>query len=379
MKILIIPDKFKGSLTASEVIAAVEQGILNVYPDALMVSVIASDGGDGFLDAVGSHIEVESITTKSIDPLGREIDANYLFDVTNNTAYLELAKTSGVELLLANERSAMDASTFGTGIQLKYAIENGAKNIYIGLGGSATNDGGVGIAHALGYRFLDRKGNVLAPIGKNLAVIASIQNDEVPNLDGVSIIAINDVDNPLFGQYGAAYTYARQKGATDQEIDLLDKGLSNLNEVVKSFLHQDVALVPGSGAAGGTGFGLKAFLHADFITGIEFVLELAGVGHLMNKHKFDFILTGEGKLDDQTMHGKLIKGVIDLGLEHSIPVVAVCGQLDMDQGTSTVMGLHKTLEIMRHDKPLAYNLGNASDLITQKITAFFEEIKTGMS
>ena len=374
MRILIIPDKFKGSLTASGVIDAIKKGILRVYPEARIKCVVASDGGDGFLSAVAANIDCDSISTPTVDALGRNIDAHYLYDANKNIAYLELAKTSGIELLSKIGKSAMNTSTLGTGIQLKYAIEKGARTVYIGLGGSATNDGGIGIARVFGYGFFGVSDKELDPIGANLGLIESIKVPVGGIFESISIIAVNDVDNPLFGKKGAAYTYARQKGATNMEIKALDEGLRNLDSVVKAQMNKDIAFVPGAGAAGGTGYGLKAFLNAKFVSGIEFVLDLAELDELMKQERFDYIITGEGKFDEQTMHGKLIKGIIDLGAKYSIPVIAVCGQSDIKEREAKVIGLHKILEIMEYEKPLEYNLKNAAGSIQGNISDFFMKL-----
>jgi glycerate 2-kinase len=374
MRILLIPDKFKGSLTSNEVIEALKYGILEKYPNAKISSIIASDGGDGFLHAVSQNVGCQQIDTKTLDPLGREIASYYLYDPVENVAYIELAKASGIELLSEDERNAMLTSTYGTGVEIRHAIDLGAKTIYIGLGGSATNDGGIGIAAALGYSFLDGSQNELKPNGKNLSRIQHIQKGDGPDFDSISIIAINDVDNPLHGKNGAAYIYAQQKGANPDEIQELDEGLGNLDRVVTSHLNKDVALLGGSGAAGGTGFGLKAFLNAEFIAGIDFVLNLSGATKLLDEHEFDFIITGEGKLDRQTLNGKLIKGVVDLGAKYNIPVIAVCGQSEIKEDSSESLGLTKIIEIRDVSKPIQFSIENAYVLTKRAIGDYLNKL-----
>lgn len=372
MNILIIPDKFKGSLTAKEVIAAISKGIKKVIPDANLYPVLASDGGDGFLNAVSENLDCELITTNTIDPIGRKIKADYLLNRADRIAYIELAKSSGLELLEVHERSAMTTSTYGTGVQIMDAITKGATSIYIGLGGSATNDGGTGIAQALGYRFLDGLGNDLVPNGENLSKIRAIKSEEaVQSLGGVSFYAVNDVDNPLFGETGAAHIYARQKGANDTEIDTLDMGLRNLNAVVQDNLQKNVAQNPGAGAAGGTAYGLQAFLNAEFISGIDFMLNLAHVEELLQKERINYIITGEGKFDDQTLHGKLIKGVVDLGKNRGVPVIVVCGQAEVAAEKLTSLDIAAILEIKDGSKPLRYNMENAAALTEKAVSTFF--------
>lgn len=374
MRILLIPDKFKGSLTANEVIEALKYGILEKHHNAKISSIIASDGGDGFLHAVSQNVPCQQIGTKTFDSLGRDITSYYLYDPKENVAYIELAKASGIELLSEDERNAMFTSTYGTGVEIKHAIDRGAKTIYIGLGGSATNDGGIGIASALGYSFLDGSQNELKPNGKNLSRIQHIQKGDGMDFDSVSIIAINDVDNPLYGKNGAAHIYGRQKGASSDEIQELDEGLRNLDRVVTTHLNKDVALLGGSGAAGGTGFGLKAFLNAEFIAGINFVLNLSGATKLLDEHRFDFIITGEGKLDSQTLNGKLIKGVVDLGAKYNTPVIAVCGQSEIKEDSSESLGLAKIIEIRDVSKPIQFSIENAYALTKKAIVDYLSEL-----
>lgn len=377
MKVLLIPDKFKGSVTADDVITALSQGILNAKPETEIFKVMASDGGDGFLDAVQHYMSVDRIEVETIDPLGRPIRAYYLYNESNSTAYVELAKASGIELLSNAELNVMETSTIGTGIQIKDAIKRGSKNILIGLGGSTTNDGGTGIAHAIGYRFLDTKGNELSPKGRNLIHIAKIENlDKNSSWKDISFTAVNDVTNPLYGQEGAAYVYAKQKGADGGQIEALDKGLRNLAYVVQKSMGEDVSLLPGTGAAGGTAYGLQTFFSAQFISGIDFLFQLAGIPKLLKETSIDYIITGEGKIDEQTLHGKLIKGVMDIGIKYQIPVIAVCGKLAIDPTELKKKGLMAALEVMDTTKPLQYSMDNASKLIEKTIFNYFENQKS---
>lgn len=373
MKVLLIPDKFKGSLDAKEVIRAISEGIYRVNHDADIFSVLASDGGDGFLNAVSENLDCQEIEVDTVDALNRKIKAAYLLDISTNTAYIELAKASGLELLKVEERDVMRTSTYGTGLQIRDAIENGATKIYIGLGGSATNEAGMGIAMALGYRFLDDRGNELRPIGCHLGKIAKIEKRYEPsNLKGVSFFAVNDVDNPLYGKQGAAYFYAKQKGANPMEVRKLEKGLRHLDTIVKDQLKKNAAQLTGAGAAGGTAYGLNVFLNAKFIWGIDFVLGLSKVNQLLADQKFDYIITGEGKFDEQTLHGKLIKGVMDLGKQHRIPVIAICGQSDIHPAHLKTIGLECILEIRDPSKSVQYSMDNAARLIEESVSIFFK-------
>ena len=371
MKIFLIPDKFKGSLSASEVIAALAKGIKRAAPNALVYATIASDGGDGFLDAVKSSRSLQEILSPSCDPLGEPLTTPYLLDPEKKTAYVELAQSSGMVLLEESQRNPMRTSTLGTGMQIRHAIAQGAKTIYVGLGGSATNDGGTGIAHALGYRFLDPDGKVLEPTGGNLIRIASIRTEDVlPALGSVAVYAVNDVNNPLAGPDGAAWVYGRQKGASDQDIATLDRGLTSLAEVAQKQLGVNYTAIPGSGAAGGAAFGLKTFLGASFIKGIDFMLRLSNLEAIFTKGAVDLIITGEGAIDAQTLNGKVIHGVLQLGKKYQTPVVAICGQLSLEKSSCREQGLAEVIEIRDPNKPIAYSMENAASLIEEAIFQF---------
>ncbi|MDX1365665.1 MAG: glycerate kinase [Arenibacter latericius] len=375
MKVLLIPDKFKGSLTAKEVVEALSRGVRRFNPKTTFYKVSASDGGDGFLDAIEHYISVERVEVATIDPLGRPLKSYYLIDKKNNTAYIELANASGLELLAHAELNIMEASTLGTGIQIVDALNKGAKNIVVGLGGSATNDGGIGIAHALGFRFLDTKGNVLEPKGKNLIHIAQIASPDGSLWDNIAFTAVNDVTNPLSGPEGASYIYGPQKGANKEQVQALDEGLRNLAERAKETFGRDYAHIPGTGAAGGAAFGLKSFLNADFVSGIDFIFQLAELPEIFKNNRIDYIITGEGKIDAQTLRGKLIKGVMELGRKYQVPVIAVCGKLEVDTQEMKQHGLLEVLEIGKDASSVQYSMDNAAELIENAIYNYFENLR----
>ena len=375
MKFLLIPDKFKGSLTSEEVVQSMQLGIEKVLPGASFHVIKASDGGDGFLDAIARYRPCIAVQTIGQDPLGRPRLCSYLYHHEEKAAYIELANASGMQLLTAKERDAMLTSTYGTGLQMKDAIEKGARTIYVGLGGSATNDGGIGIANALGYIFLDDTGEVLKPIGKNLIHIDRIDTSKVPKmLKEIQFFAVNDVSNPLFGPNGAALVYAKQKGASASAILKLDAGLQKLDQVVFHQLGQQNASISGAGAAGGAAFGLKSFFDAEFLHGIDFVLKLSRVAAILTSDTFDYIITGEGKIDAQTLNGKLVQGVLALGQKFGIPVVAVCGQRDMDLQAAKEIGIYEVVEIQDKDKTLSYNMEHANDLLIAAMESFCRRI-----
>ncbi len=371
MKVLVLPDKFKGSLTAKEVVHHISKGVLQVFPGAQIHHALVSDGGDGFLEAISSYVSVKSITVDTVDPLGRPIAAPILFDDKNSTAYIELAKASGLVMLEDSERNPMKTSTYGSGLQFKQVMEMGAKTIYLGLGGSATNDGGIGMAKALGYQFLDASGEELEPIGENLSKIHRIIQAE--DWEGISFFAVNDVNNPLFGQDGAAHVYAEQKGASEAQIAMLDQGLRHLDGVVQARLQKHYATIPGAGAAGGAAYGLKTFCNATFLSGVEFILGLSGIHEILERERFDFIITGEGKIDNQTLQGKLISGVVALGKQFEIPVVGVCGKLALSANEQQRFPIDYMVEISEKDMPLSYNMQHAATLLEKGIIHFFTQ------
>ncbi len=373
MKYLLVPDKFKGSLSAREVIRALEKGILEADPEAKFYSALLSDGGDGFLESAAHYTAAETVFCDSRDPLGRPLKAEYLYDSDTKTAYVEMARTAGLELLEKSERSPLTTSTFGTGLQIKHALEQGAKKVFVGLGGSATNDAAMGIAAAMGYEFINEVTEVLTPVGANLSQVIGIR---VPTdnslLKGVKIYAINDVNNPLYGPQGAAHVYAAQKGADEDQIKQLDSGLRNLDDRVQGIMGLANAEVPGAGAAGGTAYGLMSFLGAEFIGGAKFVLELAGVPDLLHQESVDYIITGEGKIDEQTLRGKLIHGILELGKAVGVPVIGICGALDTSKESLQELGLTDVIEVRDPDRSLDYNMKQAAHLVEKSIYEFIK-------
>ncbi len=373
MRVLLLPDKFKGSLTAAEVSDAVAAGIRKTYPKVETPRFAASDGGDGFLEAVGAIRELASITLSVPDPLGRPVEATYLFDPDSGTAFIEMAQASGLVLLEAHERDPLLAHTEGTGRLIADALSRGATEIYVGLGGSATSDGGMGLAHALGYQFFDRDDNLLDPCGQNLERIERINADLVSNSwKACQVYAVNDVNNPLYGENGAAYVYAPQKGADSAMVASLDKGLRNLDRAVKQYLGSDTAQIPGCGAAGGTAYGLKVFLGAEFLGGAQYILRQTGAEAALASGKTEFIVTGEGSLDAQSLQGKWIQAVVDLGKRYNTPVIAVCGRCTLEASSWKAAGLHTVLEVGHRDRPLAWNMEHAATLTEAAVANYFK-------
>jgi glycerate 2-kinase len=375
MNILLIPDKFKESLRAYEVIKAIKKGLSRSKIPIDYTEIIASDGGDGFIEAIAENKNVNLVNMMAFSPLGKLIPSIYAIDLKEKTAYIELAKASGLSLLLPKDRNVLKTSTFGTGMQIKAAVAKGATKIYIGLGGSATNDAGTGIAVALGYKFLDTNDKELDPCGENLIKIDSIIKPVINDFNEVQFVAVNDVKNVLFGLNGAAQTYAPQKGASPSDVKLLDRGLKHLSEKVKAYLNLDLADISGAGAAGGAAYGLKAFFNAGFISGIDFILNRHTSLQYFKPEDIDFIITGEGKLDSQTLHGKLVYGVADWAKKHQIPVIAVCGINTLSNQSARALNLLQIIEISDSSKSLDYNMKNAAKLLEKALFEFFKHYK----
>jgi len=325
MKILIAPDKFKGSLSAhqlSDLLASVltkEGHECTVHPLA--------DGGDGSIEILEHYLDVEKVFLKTIDPLGREISCFYLR--SGDTAFIELASASGYALLQKEELNPMHTSTKGTGRLIRHAIDAGAKQILLFLGGSSTNDAGVGILSELGFSFLDGKGQILEPVGKNLIHISSFSGPDANKHLQSEFILLCDVTNPLYGKNGAAYTYARQKGASDKEIIALDEGLKSFAQVIRDKLEIDVQAISGAGAAGGIPAGLIALLGAHKKSGADHFMDLSG----FNSHldDCDIVITGEGGLDGQSLQGKVPGTVLNRAMEAKKPVYFFVGRCNYEE------------------------------------------------
>ena len=374
MNILVIPDKFKDSLSTHEVVNAISKGVLKQSKLHKIFSIIASDGGDGFLEAISNiYPKFSKIQSKTVNPLGKIINSYYLLDSYNQTAYIELAQASGLELLKNTERDCSKTSTFGTGLQINQAIENGAKKIYIGLGGSATNDAGLGILQAIGFKFLDQNKTELNIIGNNIGEIQKIIIPSI-NYKNITFFAVNDVNNLLLGKNGATYTYALQKGAKKSDLPKLEKGMNSFFELSQKLI-PNLKDIPGFGAAGGTCFGLSTFLNAKIISGIDFIFGFNEIDKLLFNNNIDIIITGEGKIDDQTYYGKFIKGVTDKAKKFEIPVIAICGVNKLNNRTIDELGLYQIHQIKSKNISTKSSMENASELIENKICKVLNHLK----
>ena len=326
MKIMIAPDSFKGSLTAGEVAENIEKGIKRIFPEALIIKIPMADGGEGTVQSLVDATGGEIIKKKVTGPLGDEVEAEYGLLGEKDIAVIEMAAASGLPLLSENEADPSLTTTYGTGELIKTALDQGVSKIIVGIGGSATNDAGTGMAQALGVRFIKENGDEAGWGGKELEKIKEIDLTELdPRIKDVEIEVACDVDNPLYGPQGAAFVYAPQKGANEEMVQKLDKNLRHFSEIIEKELDKDVQSIPGSGAAGGLGAGLVAFLGAELRSGIKIVLEVNKVKEKMSG--VDLVFTGEGQVDEQSINGKTPVGIARTAEEFEVPVIVLGGSL----------------------------------------------------
>jgi glycerate kinase len=353
MNILVACDSFKDALPADAVCRAIAAGLKKAHPQAAITEMPLSDGGEGLLDVLQGPLQLEWISTTAGDPLGRPITARYGLSADRQTCVVEMAEASGLQRLTQAERDPCKTSTYGTGQLLAEAKAKGAKRAILAIGGSATNDAGIGAAAALGWRFLDGDGKDISPIGGQVGRITSLVPAPAP-FESMEVLC--DVTNPLFGPRGASWVYGRQKGGSDAVLAELDEDLKRLAALVQTQLDRDVANLPGAGAAGGLGFGAVAFLGARLRRGIEIVLDLTGFDAAARQA--DVIITGEGHLDGQSAQGKLIQGLC--GRAQGTPVIALCGKLSTSPEQIQTIGLKAAYCINGDERPLAEMLANTA-------------------
>lgn len=327
MKIVLAFDSFKGSLTSREVAHAFSIGFRRIINHCEVCIANIADGGEGTLETLVEAHDGLYINKCVSDPLGRPVEARYGIIDNGNTAVIEMAAASGLTLLADHERNPMKTTTYGTGELIADAIRRGCSKLLIGIGGSATNDGGVGMLRALGYKFLDAYGNELIGGGEILSDIFSIDDTHViPALHRTEITVACDVNNPLYGVNGAAHVYAPQKGADKKMVEQLDDGLRNYAKCLQAYCDCDVASIPGAGAAGGMGAGLIAVMKAQPVRGVDMVLDALHFENMIEG--CNYVITGEGRMDKQTVMGKAPGGVLRIAQKHGIPTIAVCGIVD---------------------------------------------------
>jgi glycerate kinase len=345
MNLLIAPDKFKGTLTAQQVCDCIEKGLLQKDSSLNIRKFPLADGGDGTLDLLLHHLSGRRIEVEVFNPLFSKIKSSYGLSQDGKTAIIEMANASGLRLLTEDQQNVLMSSTYGTGELIRHALDQSVKKIILGIGGSATNDAGLGAAQALGFRFYNNTNELVTAVGKNLKDIIRIDNEMVhPLLKSVSITAICDVRNPFYGPEGAAYTYAAQKGADTAGIQLLDNGLNNIAQVFLKYNKTKIQNQHGSGAGGGFAGGAMALLGADLKSGVETIFEVTQFEDAIKKA--DVVITGEGKIDKQTLNGKLLMGISQLAKKYNKRLMVIAGQSELTDEQTNELGIQSvhTLE-----------------------------------
>ncbi len=363
MRIVIVPDSFKECLTSTKVAEAISAGILQILPKAEIIRIPIADGGEGTIESLVSATQGKIIPTRSVDALNRPIQSFYGVLGDGETAVIEMAAASGLEKLVLDERNPMISSTFGTGLLIKAAMEAGFRKIIIGIGGSATNDCGAGMAQALGFGLFNQKGKSIGAGGGSLAEIHSISKSHVHAfLRATHITVACDVRNPLLGHSGATRVFGLQKGATPEMTETLEKNITHFAEILQQEFGINFAEIPGSGAAGGLGAGLLAFCNAEILSGFELISQITQLEEYI-KHA-SLVFTGEGKIDSQSAMGKTVSGVAQLGRKYSIPVIALAGIVEDGLGKLYDQGITSIYAIGDQTLSADESIACASELLT---------------
>ena len=365
MKITVAPDSFKESLSAVEAADAIARGLRRALPDVEIECVPMADGGEGAVEALVAATGGRFLTQRVTGALGEPVDARYGILGDGETAVIEMAAASGLPLVPPDKRNPLITTTLGTGELIRAALETGARKIIVGIGGSATVDGGAGMAQALGAKLLDAEGRDLARGGGALGKLARIDVSQLdPRLKGVDILVASDVTNPLCGEHGAARVYGPQKGATPEMVEQLDRALAHFAGIIRRDLGKDVLNLPGAGAAGGLGAGLIAFLGASIRPGIELVIETVRLRERMAGS--DWVITGEGQIDASSAFGKTAVGVAAAAKSLGIPVVALAGAIGEGAEAVHERGIGAFFSIIDRPMSLDEALANAARLLENR-------------
>ena len=371
--VLIAPDSFKGSISAVEISKLIHNRLLDSNLPVLPVSVPLADGGEGSLGAIMQVKEFQPVKVNVSNPQSFPVEARYLVDRQNNTAYIELAQASGLALI-KGKKDVMHATTFGTGQLIKHAVASGISKIVLFLGGSATCDAGLGIAYALGIQFYDSGKNKIFPSAENLSLIASI-DDSLSYLKSknIEILLAVDVNNPFYGPNGASYVYSPQKGANLEQVKMLDKGLKNFAGFVKLYRGIDLQNVEGSGAAGGTAGGLYAIFGAKIIRGTEFLFDLTGLEEEVRKT--DLIISGEGKIDSQSLNNKLLYGISEYCVKYRKRFWVICGYFDGDEGLKSKLNIEKVFSLADSKAEIKESINKVIQKLNEKTDLIINDLK----
>jgi glycerate kinase len=361
LKVVIAPQGFKENLSALQVSQAIDRGIRRVVPDIVTSLVPMADGGEGTTQALLDALGGDMVSAEVTNPMGGRVLAHWGFLSDGTTAVIEMAAASGLNLVPPDKRNPLLATTYGTGELIRHALERGCRKFIVGIGGSATNDGGAGMAQALGARLLNAKG---ADIDFGGAALASLEHIDISNLDlrlvDCNILLACDVDNPLCGPCGASCVYGPQKGATGEMVAQLDKALAHYTNVIKRELDIDINDVPGAGAAGGLGAGLMVFLKAKLQPGVEVIIQATGLTEHLKEA--NLVFTGEGRIDSQTACGKTPVGVARQAKEFGLPVIAIAGEIGDGYQAVFEQGIDSVFSIAPGPISLSQSLNLAEEL-----------------
>ncbi len=376
MNIIVAPDSFKGSLTALQAADAITQGVRDVMPDAEIVAIPLADGGEGTVEALVLATKGRILRAEVSGPLGEPVEASFGILGDDVTGVVEMAQAAGLYLVPAERRNPLVATTYGVGELMRAALDLGCRRLIVGLGGSATSDGGAGMAQALGVRLLTEDGGELK---RGAAALMSLDRIDLSGrdqrLEEVTIYAASDVTNPLCGPEGAAAVYGPQKGASPQMVQMLDRALAHLARIVERDLETEVRELAGAGAAGGLGAGLVAFCGAQIRSGASLVLQLLNFEEHLESA--DLVLTGEGRLDRQIEFGKALSGVAMLAEKHGVPVVAFTGDLAEDEDKLAERGIHAVVPITSGPTDEETAIAHAGDLLQAAAERAMRLLKMG--
>lgn len=348
---------------------AFQRGIHRARPALACNLFPLADGGEGTAEILAFHLKAEPRKALVHDALMRPLEVTWYLAEPQKLALMDMAAASGIQLLTEAERNPMHTSTYGTGELIKNAVEAGAQKILLGIGGSATNDAGMGMAAALGWKFQDAAGKLILPKGANLELVEKIVPPKTRSAVEVEVLC--DVDNPLCGPDGAAYTYGAQKGASEEDVAFLDQGLQHFATILEEQFGHSLMDLPGAGAAGGLGAGAIAFMNGKLVRGAQKIMELTGFYEALND--CNLLFTGEGRFDGQTKHGKLVYEVAKAASEKSVPVIAMCGQLAATEMEWRQMGLQEVRQITPNGMPLDKALRTTKALLEQAAFEYFSE------
>ncbi len=376
MKIIVAPDSFKGSNNTIAVANSIENGIRKVFPKAEIIKIPIADGGEGTVDALVLSTRGQFREVNVSGPLGEKVRAKYGI-LRSNIAVIEMAAASGLTLVDEDKKNPLITTTYGTGEIIKAALDEGCKKIIIGIGGSATNDGGIGMAQALGVSFKDSLGKELGYGGGELQKLYDIDISKIDSrINETEIIVACDVSNPLCGENGASRVYGPQKGAIPEVVEILDVNLRHYAEIINQKLNKNIIDIPGSGAAGGLGAGLITFCNATLKAGIESILDVVNIDqHLPTT---DLVITGEGKIDGQSVYGKVPVGVGQRAKKNNIPVLAIVGDIGDEASKVYEFGVDGIMSTVNKAMPLSEAMSKSAELLEDAAERVMRIIKIGI-